>query len=128
MPEARQNPETLPACILVVEDEPLVRFPIAKAVRDLGVRVIEAATADEAWEYLQAGMPIHLVFTDHNMPGSMTGEQLSARIARERPRIVTLVTSGGSSGGGISQPVLDKPYDLLKTAAALAELASKNSR
>jgi response regulator RpfG family c-di-GMP phosphodiesterase len=121
MTEVRQNPETLPACILVVEDEPLVRFPIAEALRELGIRVIEAASADEAWEYLQAGMPIDLVFTDHNMPGSMTGEQLSARIAR-------VVTSGRSSGGGISQPILDKPYDLLKTAAALAELASKNSR
>src|SRR3954452_4028699 len=116
----RQDPEPLPACILVVEDEPLVRFPIAEALRELGVRVIEAATADEAWEYLQAGMPIDLVFTDHNLPGSMTGEQLSARIARERPHIVTLITSGRSGGAGISQPILSKPYDLLKTAAALA--------
>jgi CheY-like chemotaxis protein len=85
MTELRQSPETLPACILVVEDEPLVRFPICEALRDLGVRVIEAATADEAWEYLQTAVRIDLVFTDHNLPGSMTGEQLSVRIARERP-------------------------------------------
>jgi two-component system, response regulator PdtaR len=128
MRELRQYPEPLPPCILVVEDEPLVRFPIAEALRELGVRVIEAATADEAWEYLQAGMPIDLVFTDQNLPGSMTGEQLSAQIARERPHIVTLITSGRSSGAGIAKPILDKPYDLLKTAAALVELASKNNR
>jgi CheY-like chemotaxis protein len=128
MTELRQDAETVPACILVVEDEPLVRFPIAEALRDLGVRVIEAATADEAWEYLQAGVPIDLVFTDHNLPGSMSGEQLSARIARERPRIATLITSGRNCGGGISQPILEKPYDLLKTAAALAQVASKNTR
>jgi hypothetical protein len=47
-------------------------------------------------------MPIDLVFTDHNLPGSMTtGEQLSSRIARERPHIVTLITSGRSGGAGI---------------------------
>jgi hypothetical protein len=63
-------------------------------------------------------MPIDLVFTDHNLPGSMTGEQLSARIARERPHIVTLITSGRSGGAGISQPILasrmiSSTYDLL---------------
>jgi hypothetical protein len=35
-----------PGCVLIVEDEPLVRFPIAEALRDLGVTVVEAATAD----------------------------------------------------------------------------------
>jgi hypothetical protein len=64
------SPEPLPGSILLVEDDPLVRFPIAEALRDLGISVVEAATADEAWEHLRvAASTVDLVFTDYNMPG-----------------------------------------------------------
>ena len=53
--------------ILLVEDEPLIRFAMAEALRELGVSVVEAASADEAWQYLTAGAA-DLVFTDHQMP------------------------------------------------------------
>ena len=72
-------PRVAPARILVVEDEPLTRFAMAEALRDLGVSVVEAASADEAWQYLMAGGSVDLVFTDHWMSGSMTGAQLAAR-------------------------------------------------
>jgi CheY-like chemotaxis protein len=62
--------------ILVVEDEALIRFDMAEALRGLGVSVVEAASADEAWQYLTDGGSVDLVFTDHRMPGSMTGGQL----------------------------------------------------
>jgi CheY-like chemotaxis protein len=55
--------------ILVVEDEALIRFAIAEALRELGVSVVEAASADEAWQYLTAGGSVDLVFTDHRMRG-----------------------------------------------------------
>jgi CheY-like chemotaxis protein len=50
--------------VLVVEDEPLIRFAIADALRDEGVSVIEAATGDEAWEHLQIDSDIDIIFTD----------------------------------------------------------------
>jgi two-component system, response regulator PdtaR len=43
------------ARILVVEDEALIRFAIAEALRELGASVVEAASADEAWQYLTTG-------------------------------------------------------------------------
>ena len=49
--------------VLVVEDEPLIRFAIAEALREEGVTVIEAATGDEAWEHFQRDTDIDIIFT-----------------------------------------------------------------
>jgi CheY-like chemotaxis protein len=75
MPQSRVEIAARPGVprILVVEDEALIRFVIADALRELGASVVEAASADEAWQYLTAGGSVDLVFTDHRMPGSMTG-------------------------------------------------------
>jgi CheY-like chemotaxis protein len=96
---------------------------MAEALRELGVSVVEAASGDEAWQYLTAGGAADLVFTDHRMPGSMTGSQLAAWIRRHRPLLGVIVTSGYFDDREWGEPVLPKPYDLLKTAADLAELA-----
>jgi CheY-like chemotaxis protein len=65
-------PQSVPARILVVEDEPLIRFAMAEALRELGVSVVEAASTDEAWQYLTAGGSVDLVFTDHRMRGLLS--------------------------------------------------------
>jgi two-component system, response regulator PdtaR len=111
------------ARILVVEDEPLIRFAMAEALRELGVSVVEAASADEAWQYLTAGGSVDLVFTDHRMPGSMTGGQLATRIRRQYPSLVVIVTSAYFDDRGWSEPVVPKPYNPFETATALAERA-----
>src|SRR5580704_2536201 len=118
---AHLNPEKAPepaqARILVVEDEPFVRFAMAEALRDLGISVVEAATADEAWDYLTAGAPVDLVFTDHQMPGSMTGAELAMRIKQHNPRIKTIIPSAYFNAAERPAPILRKPYDLFKTAS-----------
>lgn len=123
---AEQAAEPAPARILVVDDEPLVRFAMAEALRDLGVSVVEATTADEAWSYLQTGAPIDLVFTDHLMPGSMTGVQLATRIKQHYPLIKIIIASGYMNVPERPAPVLSKPYNLFRTAADLAAMALKN--
>ena len=119
-------PYPAPARILVVDDEPFVRFAIAEALRDLGISVVEAATADEAWDYLTTGTPIDLVFTDHQMPGSMTGTDLAMRIKQHYPRIKIIITSAYFNASERPAPVLSKPYDLFKTASDLAAIAMMN--
>jgi CheY-like chemotaxis protein len=114
------------ARILVVEDEPLIRFAMAEALRELGVSVVEAASADDAWQYLMAGGLVDLVFTDHRMPGSMTGAQLAGRIRRQYPTLIVIVTSRHFDDREWSEPVLTKPYNLFQTAADLAERALRN--
>lgn len=101
-----------PARILVVEDEPIVRFLIADALRDAGLSVIEAATADEAWHMLATGNIVNLVFTDHRMPGSMTGAELAAKIKARWPDIPVVMTSGDFDGSGFSERLFRKPYSI----------------
>jgi CheY-like chemotaxis protein len=96
---------------------------MAEALRELGVSVVEAASADEARQYLTSGGAADLVFTDHRMPGSMTGSQLAAWIRRRYPLLGVIVTSGYFDGREWGEPILPKTYDLLKTATDLAELA-----
>jgi CheY-like chemotaxis protein len=118
-PESR----SAPARILVVEDEPLTRFVVSEGLRELGAAVVEAASADEAWQYLTAGGLVDLVFTDHRMPGAMTGAQLAARIRQQYPTLAVVVTSAFSDVPEWPEPNVTKPYDLFKTAAALVERA-----
>jgi CheY-like chemotaxis protein len=127
-PIVETAPRSAAPRILVVEDEPLIRFAMAEALRDLGASVVEAASADEAWQYLTAGGAVDLVFTDHYMPGSMTGARLATRIQQEYPTVVVVVTSGYFNDRSWSEPIVAKPYDLFETATALAERARRSSQ
>jgi CheY-like chemotaxis protein len=80
--------------VLVVEDEPLVRIGAVDALADCGLRLYEAADADEALRALEKHSDIGLVFTDINMPGAMDGLSLVEHIHKLSPRIELIVTSG----------------------------------
>jgi CheY-like chemotaxis protein len=56
-------------------------------LEDAGFTVIEAACADEAWEILESRSDIGVLFTDIEMPGSMNGFALAARVAERWPHI-----------------------------------------
>jgi CheY-like chemotaxis protein len=107
---------------VVVEDEAFIRFAMAEALREKGVSVVEAASGDEAWQYLTAGGSVDLVFTDHRMPGSMSGAQLAARI-KTQYRIAVIVTSAFFDGLEWSDPIVEKPYDLFEIATRLVNEA-----
>ena len=126
MPQTRAETELRgqAARILVVEDEPLIRFAMAEALRELGILVVEAASADEAWQYLTAGGSVDLVFTDHRMPGSMMGAHLAARI-RQHYSIGVVLTSAFLHELEWSGAVVPKPYNLFETATALAKEAAR---
>jgi CheY-like chemotaxis protein len=122
--------ETVPSGavrILVVEDEILVRLMVSDGLRDLGgALVISAATADEAWDYLVAeDGRVDVVFTDHRMPGSLTGAQFASKVAEHYPNIPVIVTSAFYDGTEWNGPVLPKPYDLDATIDMLVATAKK---
>lgn len=130
MAAAYSEPEdALPVVILIVEDEALVRLDMADTLRDQpGVTVIEAATADAAWEHLLDNGAVDLVFTDHRMPGRMTGGQLAAKVAAEFPAMQVVVTSAYCEDSPWKGPVLGKPYDQVRVAAELVRLARQVAR
>ena len=84
----------LPPVILVVEDEMLLRMRAVDMVEDAGYVPVEAVDADEALAILQSRSDIVLLFTDIQMPGSMTGLQLALAVHERWPRIKIILASG----------------------------------
>ena len=79
--------------ILVVEDDVLIRMPIAQYLRDCGYRVIEAVSADEAMTVLMhKETQIDIVFSDIEMPGSTDGFGLSKWMRDNRPGLDIILT------------------------------------
>jgi DNA-binding NtrC family response regulator len=86
--EKREIQET----ILVVEDDILVRMPIAQYLRDCGYKVIEASNADEAMQVLMhRETPVDVVFSDIDMPGTVDGFGLAKWVHAQRPGLDVLL-------------------------------------
>ncbi|MBY5865966.1 response regulator [Rhizobium leguminosarum] len=102
------------AVVLIVEDEPLIRFNILDVLEDVGHVVLEAANADEALVVLKGRQDVDILFTDVNMAGSMDGLQLANRVRAMRPNIGIIITSGMVRLDPMALPAntafLPKPY------------------
>ena len=101
-------------CVLVVEDEFLIRTLVSEELRDAKFEVIEACNADEALAILHAGTDVDLVFSDVRMPGTLDGLELLAVVRELDPRLPVVITSGHLSrdtsfADGVTQ-FLPKPY------------------
>jgi len=121
--------KTVALKVLVVDDEPVLRFLIAEVLKDAGLTVVEAATADEAIAQLRLDTCIRLVFSDIRMPGSMDGIGLARAIEADFATVRVMLTSGNTpSHIEPGRPVIAKPYDLAAVSAqivdALARLAA----
>ena len=80
--------------ILVVEDDAFVRLYAVAMLEDAGLATVEAGDADEAWRILERRDDIGVLFTDIDMPGSMCGKTLAARVHAAWPDIRLVLTSG----------------------------------
>ncbi|MDE4909528.1 MULTISPECIES: response regulator [unclassified Methylobacterium] len=80
--------------VLVVEDDALVRLYAVELLEDFGLATVEARDADEAWDILERRDDIGVLFTDIDMPGSMCGKTLAARVHASWPDIRLVPTSG----------------------------------
>jgi two-component system, response regulator PdtaR len=79
--------------VLVVEDDPLVRFVAVAILGDAGFETVEAGDAAQALEVLQANDRIDVLFTDVRMPGRMNGFELALVAQRKWPELRVIVTS-----------------------------------
>lgn len=83
--------------ILVVEDEPVLRFLIVEELEDAGYEVFEADDASHAIAILEAQADIRLVLTDIDLFTAAEGLEL-AKLVRDRwPPIRIILTSGNWS-------------------------------
>jgi len=111
--------------VLVVEDEPLIRLMLIDALEGAGFSVIEAGTADEALDII-SDQTIHLLFTDIQTPGKLSGLDLAHVVADRFPQAGILIASGRLTLTDIELPpsaeFFNKPYDLDKVINRLSEL------
>ncbi|WP_425994979.1 response regulator [Afipia sp. DC4300-2b1] len=117
---------TSPIRVLVVEDETLIRADIVKSLQIAGFDVLESANADEAIQMLERNSDIRLVFTDIDMPGSMSGLKLAAAVRDRWPPIKIIATSGHFKihDGDLPKDArfLPKPYQPEQIISAIHEL------
>ena len=116
------------ACVLVVEDEILIRVLIADELRAEGFSVIEARTANEALSYFQAGVQVDFVLSDIELPGALNGVDLIRRLRADAPSLPTALTSGNFPGVHDADAFLSKPYDVKQVVALIARLLHKEAR
>ncbi len=117
-------PERRAGCVLVVDDEDLVRNSTADMLSDLGYTVVEAVSAEDAIRRLDDGLVPDLLVTDHLMPG-MNGTELARVILARLPRCRVLIVSGYAEVEGIAPdlPRLVKPFRLSDLSAGLMEVS-----
>jgi CheY-like chemotaxis protein len=93
--------------ILVVEDDEGVRWMTRRILVDAGYQVLEAADGKSALELLRRdGAAVQLVVTDVVMPG-LSGRALADELARLRPGIPILFTSGYTDGEIVRRGLLE---------------------
>ncbi len=119
-------------CVLLVEDDDIVRMLTVEVLEALGYQVQAMSDAPSALELLRQGEPVDLLMTDIGLPG-LGGRELAQASRELRPGLPVLFASG------YDEPlILDearqqhpqartesivKPYDLGLLAEHLSQLS-----
>ena len=120
--------------LLVVEDEVLIRVAVADYFRECGFEVYLASNTNEAKAILEAGLIVHVVFTDVEMPGEMNGFALARWVKEHHSDIEVIVTSDvarmASDAADLceSAAFVAKPYDHALLADRVKELLARRDR
>ena len=109
--------------MLVCEDDDDVAALVVDMLTQLGHAPTRVTTAAAALGALADGRVVDLLFTDVLMPGGMDGLALAREVARRRPGLPVLLTTGYTGGGAaavpLGLPLLRKPYRIDDLAQAL---------
>src|ERR1700719_4385987 len=84
----------VPAVVLVVEDEMLLRMRAVDMVDDAECTPLEVVDAVEAVAILESRSDIALLFTDIQIPGCMDGLKLAHAVHARWPPIKIILVSG----------------------------------
>ncbi len=112
-------------CILLVEDDEMVRQHAARLLAELGYHVLVAADGLQALEIARGGAAFDLLFTDVMMPGGWNGPQLAAEMEKLRPGVPVLFTSGYTENAIVHYGRVDAGVNLLHKPYTRRRLAEK---
>jgi signal transduction histidine kinase/CheY-like chemotaxis protein len=120
--------------LLAVEDDELVRKYVVANLVSLGYRVHVASSAAEALAMIRQGLAFDLLFTDVVLGSGANGRQLADEVARLRPGLKVLYTSGYTENAIVHQGRLDagihlltKPYRRADLSRALREVLDEDA-
>lgn len=121
----------IPARVLVVDDEPLIRWSICVALAAAGFDADSASTADEARRLAAAGPPPRVVLLDVHPDGQPQPLIDQIRATCPDSRFLVMSTARQTTDtlhqfGDVQ--VVEKPFDLMDLVAAVSELARAGSR
>ncbi len=80
-------------CVLVVEDQFLIRLMLVEGLTDAGFDVIEAQDGETALRLLRAS-EVDLLFTDIQMPGCADGNAVGSYAKSRHPGLPVIYASG----------------------------------
>jgi len=116
--------------VVAVDDDVLVLAGTVAMLEDLGHTVLAATSAQEALGLILGRPDVNLVVTDQVMP-RMTGSELMARLATERPNMPVILATGFSEAPERLDATalrLAKPFDQAELSDAITQvLASRVS-
>ena len=123
------NHAAVPAVVLVVEDEMLLRMRAVDMVEDAGFTPLEAIDADEAVAILESRSDIALLLTDIQMPGTMDGLGLARSVHERWPPIKIILVSGQLTRADIDIPADSRFFGKpLEAREMIAEMQSMIGR
>lgn len=109
------EPQSGTETILLVEDEPAVRYLTRVVLERSGYRVLEAVNGVEARRvWAQHAQEIDLLFTDMVMPGGLSGHELALALQAEKPELRVIFTSGYSVDLARGKLVLEEGYNFVQ--------------
>jgi PAS domain S-box-containing protein len=126
--QVREEGPVPPLTVMAVDDDSLVLMNTVLMLEDLGHKVLEANSGEEALRLLQQGALPDILITDHAMP-HMTGAELARQLRAQHPEIAVILATGYAElpgGEGADLARLPKPFSQKQLNEALA--AAVNSR
>jgi DNA-binding NtrC family response regulator len=82
-------------CVLLIEDEVLIRSIMVESLQDAGFDVYDAGTAEEAQRLIDdPPMPFSVLVTDVHLSGDTTGIELADRVRQRWPSMPVIVATG----------------------------------
>jgi DNA-binding NtrC family response regulator len=104
--------------ILVVDDEPLIRWAVREGLEEAGYAVIEAGSAREALASIQTGSPVDVALLDIRLPDS-DDLGLLRRVRQGAPACRVIMMTAHGTPELLAQAMtegafgtLSKPFDM----------------
>ena len=118
----------MPHCVLLVEDEGLIRLTLAETLEEAGYTVVLAKSGDEACQLLDTLDEVDVLLTDIQMPGAADGIDVARSFTARHPNSPVVFMTGRpdmmARVGKLSdtEVLLRKPFGSRQMLSALESL------